>query len=156
MVYRYIRQGFWLRGKGGKLSSSNRKLVETDSQSINQSSLLSNALPFVPVHSAALWFWPLFYAQIRQKWTMLKKWTGRRGRRLSWHTPPSILMAPSHGNVCPNLNISHTHWPEQMHAERKIGRGGRQMKRGAVPKSRNTLKSARKVARRLQSNIEVV
>ena len=28
-------------------------------------------------------------------------------------------MAPSHGNVCPNLNISHTHQPRQMHACRK-------------------------------------
>ena len=44
-------------------------------------------------------------------------------------------MAPSHGNVCPNLNISHTHQPRQMHACRKRERGERKMKSGAVPKS---------------------
>ena len=44
-------------------------------------------------------------------------------------------MAPSHGNVCPNLNISHTHQPRQMHACRKRERGERKIKSGAVPKS---------------------
>ena len=55
---------------------------------------------------------------------------------MAWHAPPpNILMAPSHGNVCPNLNISHTHQPRQMHACRKRERGERKMKAGAVPKS---------------------